>query len=444
MKPENTIGAAPRDREGPGPLAALLSGKSAPGDAEALYRAGEQALGLKQYVLAVRFFEACIKQDDAHTRANYGLTTALFYLGEFEHADRACRRALEINPHHFPSRVVRGHLAALFGDPATAEACYRDVLSSAARRDDLSSGLVHLRLARGDHSAWRCFAPGAATEQLGQVGAWKPPVDRVWNGDTDPETTVCIYKDGGNGDVFLFSRFVREVAKRVGKVFLAVPENHTRLLQDLPGLAGVVRHPDELPDAQYVHLWALPGIFEYSGDPPSPRSYLALPRTGPSLAHLRGFRVGLTWAGHPNTRINFDRSVPSNELLRPLFRVPGVDWVSLQIGYRSAEAAELPFAEIPDVRDFADTAHVLGQLDLVITVDTAVANLAGALGIRGWVMVPTFPEFRWGMQGDRTPWYPSLRLFRRAHTREWEGVLERIASALAEEAARSRAAPDPG
>jgi tetratricopeptide (TPR) repeat protein len=415
-----------------GGLPALLAALKNNPTAQGWYDAGRAALDLKNYPLAVRLLEASLRHDPHHVKAAYGLCRANFCLGAFEEADRACRRALDIDEAHFPSLLARGHLSAMLGDPDEASRFLDAAFASQDRHDDLESGLVHLRLARGDQSAWTSYAPGGRTDQLGGSGSWTPPAERVWRGEVDRDATVCIYKDGGNGDVFLFSRFVPLVAERVREVFLAAPASHDRLLASLPGLSGVVRLPDDLPDARYVHLWSLPGILGDSRVQAATAGYLRAPAAGPSLAHLSGFRVGLTWAGHPNTPINPDRSVPSAEHLGPLLDVEGVDWVSLQFGYRAGESASLPFAARPAVADFGDTAHILSQLDLVITVDTAVANLAGALGTPAWVMVPTYPEFRWGLHGDRTPWYPHLRLFRRSHTREWEGVIQRVSAALRE------------
>jgi hypothetical protein len=293
-----------------------------------------------------------------------------------------------------------------------------------------------VRLVRGDYErGWQYFEPDAPGAQPGRR-VWSPPKERTWRGEVAKDRTVCVYKNGGNGDVFLFARYVPLIAERVGRVVMIAPETHDRLLASLPGLAAVMRHPDEAGEgALFAHLWSLPGIFgTTTATVPHEIPYLSAPAHGPVLPRSSALRVGLAWAGHPNTPINFDRSVPSPGLLEPLFRLPGIDWVALQVGYRAEYADQLPFAHRPSLADFGDTAYVLSQLDLLVTVDTAIANLAGALGVPAWVMVPTYPEFRWGTERTDTPWYPGLRLFRRAETTEWEGVIGRVAGALAERA----------
>jgi tetratricopeptide (TPR) repeat protein len=409
----------------------LAAARSDPSDATAWYQAGRCALLLRQPHLAVRLFEACLRIAPDHVKAIGGLCVSSFQLGAFQEAHEACQRALVLDPAHLPSRVMCSRLSYMLARPEEGRRAYEIALAQVEAAGDLDTGVPQLRLAHGDRGAWRCYTPGGTSEQLTGLGPWSPPKDRVWKGEVDRSATVCIYRDGGNGDVFLFARYIPLVAERVGRVFLTASVKHDRLLEPLPGLSGIVRHPREVPEALHAHLWSLPGLF---GDAAQAAAasipYLQAPAAGPALDSLSQLRVGLAWAGHPNTPINADRSVPIPELLGPLLAVPGVDWVSLQVGYREEEVAGLPFAMCPSLQDFGDTARVIEQLDLVITVDTAVANLAGALGKKAWVMVPTYPEFRWGIEGEWTPWYPSLRLFRREHTREWEGVIGRVASAL--------------
>ena len=163
------------------------------------------------------------------------------------------------------------------------------------------------------------------------------------------------------------------------------------------------------------------------------------PESGPVLEKTSGLRVGLCWYGGKACVHDRDRSTPSLSVLKALFQVPGVDWFSLQLeGPRTPEEEQFPLRRPPRVKDFGDTAHIMSQLDLVISVDTAVANLAAAIGHPTWVMVPTVPEFRWPLgtsstpeYATTTPWYSTARLYRRTHTDEWEGVASRIATDLA-------------
>jgi hypothetical protein len=153
------------------------------------------------------------------------------------------------------------------------------------------------------------------------------------------------------------------------------------------------------------------------------------------LAGLPGLRVGLAWAGNPDHGNDHNRSIAPPRLA-PLWAVPGVSWVSLQVGARAgALRGHAPDGAVldltPALTDLAETAAAMEQLDLVVTVDTAVAHLAGALGRPVWTMLPALPDWRWLLGREDTPWYPSMRLFRQAQAGEWEEVVARIAAGVA-------------
>ncbi|MBK5952940.1 hypothetical protein CCR92_02860, partial [Rhodospirillum rubrum] len=144
-------------------------------------------------------------------------------------------------------------------------------------------------------------------------------------------------------------------------------------------------------------------------------------------------RVGLVWAGDPGNRMDRLRSCPATAL-RPLFdrvKDAGLDiaWTGLQLGPPAADLPDLPAALAPG-GDFAATARVVAALDLVIGVDTAVIHLAGGLGVETWVMLAYVPDYRWMMDRDDSPWYPSARLFRQSRRGDWRGVIAQVAAAL--------------
>jgi hypothetical protein len=163
------------------------------------------------------------------------------------------------------------------------------------------------------------------------------------------------------------------------------------------------------------------------------------------LAHLPGrFRVGLVWAGNPAHRNDGNRSIPV-EALGPLLSVADVGWVSLQIGPRAGDLCKLSMnGQVTDLAplldNMAETAAAICQLDLVITVDTAVAHLAGALGRPVWVMTPRTPDWRWLLDRTSSPWYPSIRLFRQSRAGEWADVVAQVAAALVRQISAGRGA----
>jgi hypothetical protein len=145
-----------------------------------------------------------------------------------------------------------------------------------------------------------------------------------------------------------------------------------------------------------------------------------------------GRKIGLVWGGNPKNRNDRMRSLDP-QALAPLAAIPGISWVSLQLGREDSPATLLPGLVDPtaEIGDFADTAALLGALDLLVSVETATAHLCGALGRPGWVLLPFLPDWRWHFGTDTSPWYPSLRLFRQDKARDWRPVVERVAASLA-------------
>jgi hypothetical protein len=153
-------------------------------------------------------------------------------------------------------------------------------------------------------------------------------------------------------------------------------------------------------------------------------------------------KVGLLWAGNPRNQRNWARSLPL-EKLRLLLRVERVRFHSLQLGREAEEIRQLPEAEVivdytRDLHNFADTAAFMAELDLIISVETAVAHLAGALARSVWTLLPFVPDWRWGLEGETTPWYPTMRLFRQPAMGDWDSVVQRVSDELRTLAAGDR------
>ena len=150
-------------------------------------------------------------------------------------------------------------------------------------------------------------------------------------------------------------------------------------------------------------------------------------------------KIGLCWTGNPGHRNNYNRSIPTADL-GPLLTVDDCEWVSVcREGWTADMAPILPNA-LEGCRDWYDTAHVLGTLDLVITVDTAIAHIAGGMGVPTWLLLHVVPDFRWGITGDSTPWYKPVRIFRQRKAEEWGSVIESVRCALVTEVQARRLA----
>jgi hypothetical protein len=271
----------------------------------------------------------------------------------------------------------------------------------------------------------------------------------LWQGEALDGKTLFVYAEQGLGDTIQFARFLPLVAKRGARVVFDCQPELVRLLS---GLAGVDElrpqfQANPLPAADFhVPLLSLPGRLGITlATVPSAVPYLSAPLAviGPNVPRPPATRlaVGLVWAGRPEHANDRNRSMTLEDLL-PLADLPGVALFSLQIGpcasdIGTAGATPLIYDLTPQIRDFADTARLIEQLDLVICVDTSVAHLTGALARPGFVLLPYTPDWRWlGMRED-SPWYPTLRLFRQPAPGDWNSVVAKLRDAIA--AALSRA-----
>ncbi len=265
----------------------------------------------------------------------------------------------------------------------------------------------------------------------------------VWLGNRPIEgKTVLIHVDEGLGDTLQFARYVPMVAARGARVILVVEEALHSLLSGLPGVsqclptsAGPLPAFDfhcpmsSLPLAFGTRLDTIPAAASYLPPPPIARIGAWENRLGPRDR----LRVGLVWSGSHGHRNDHNRSIPLLMLSRILD--VGARFVSLQKDPRATDQAVLrERTDIVDLTahltDFSETAALLSCLDLVITVDTSVAHLAGALGRPTWLLLPYTPDYRWLLGRDDSPWYPTMRLFRQTATRDYTSVLERMRTEL--------------
>jgi hypothetical protein len=299
---------------------------------------------------------------------------------------------------------------------------------------------------------WTLIEPGCSALPADRL---LPPLSRL------PDLagqTVLVVQQEGLGDTLQFMRYLPLLADRGARVVVAVPPALTRILRTIPGVAEAPDGEAPVPDYHFhCSFNALPRVFEttletipcavpyLAADPAMVRHWAAK-----LLAPGNALRVGLCWAGQARPWLEGfvgldQRRSTSLSTLAPLATVPGVQFVSLQKGPASAEARGTGFAllDVMDtVGDFADTAGIVANLDLVISVDTSIVHLAGAMGKPVFLLDRYDNCWRWLRGREDSPWYPSLRIFRQPRSGEWGPVVTRVATALAAAAARPSRAPE--
>lgn len=269
----------------------------------------------------------------------------------------------------------------------------------------------------------------------------------LWCGENLAGRTLLVHAEQGAGDAIQFVRFVSLLAAQGARVVLECPRSLVALFESVAGVQQVIAKGDPLPECDWQvpllsvphrlgnTLETIPASVPYLRPPPSRR--VPLPST--SGDHRAALRVGLAWRGNPQYQNDRRRSL-SLATLEPLFDLPGVAFYSLQVP-PSAEFADEAAHRVGLInlenliRDFSDTAALMEQLDLVISSDTSVAHLAGALARPVWVLLPFAPDWRWLRERADSPWYPTMRLFRQAAPGDWASVGQNICSALAQLAA---------
>ena len=269
----------------------------------------------------------------------------------------------------------------------------------------------------------------------------------MWDGKSFDGKTLFIYLEQGVGDWIQFARWIPKVAKMKGKTGKLIVECHGGLKKMFQEIEGVdhVQYREETPptfDMQVPYM-TIPYLLEETLDSmPKDVPYLKVPRAAKHripesvTKPTDNLKVGITWAGNPNHGNDKNRSSSLRHWL-PLFELEGISWFSLQKGQKENEPQELKILDKvevlgPHFQDYSETAAVMEELDLIITVDTSVAHMAGALGRPTWVLIPHVPDWRWLMDRDDSPWYPTARLFRQDESRTWASILPSLRKALAD------------
>jgi len=379
--------------------------------------------------------------DSSDLHSNLGVV--LKDLGRFEEAEACCLQALKINPDFAGAHNNLGIIHKESGSLLKAEKCYRTALQIQPDYAEAHSNLAITLLTRGmlmagwEEMEWRWKTP-----QL--TSGWRHFSQPQWRGEEARGKTLLIHAEQGLGDTLQFCRYASLAAESGLKVILEVQAPLVKLLRSLNGVDQVITRDETLPPFDlHCPMLSLPLALKTSLETiPSATAYLQadiaqIKEWQIRLAALpnHGYRVGLVWSGNSHTHwpqaalIDRQRSI-SPEQLVPVLSLPVFAFFSLQKEGKEAPD-NLPIIDfMNEMKDFSDTAALIANLDLVITVDTAVAHLAGALGKPVWILNRFDSCWRWFREREDSPWYPSARLFRQPSPGEWKTVIEKVAEQL--------------
>jgi tetratricopeptide (TPR) repeat protein len=370
-----------------------------PSDAEALYDLGVTMIERGRHAPPLAAAMAPALTD---------LATDLLKLGAIEHAIEIYRAAIDLDSQHAMAHMGLGMALLTLGRLQEGWPEYE----------------WHRRLP--GHSQTRFAAP-------------------LWDGQYRPGMRVLVHAEQGFGDTLQFARYASVLKRGGAQVILGCAGALKRLLALVQGVDSVIAHGERIPAHDFhMPLLSLPGLFKTElASIPGPVGYVSAPADDieirrRQLAGLKAPRVGLVWQGNLNNHILRGRSIALARLL-PVLQQRGISFVSLQVDEGRMALAEIapahrpfdPFAAEP-ARDFIDTAATMANLDLVISIDTASAHLAGAMGRPVWTLLTSDPDWRWLRGREDSPWYPAMRLFRQRRAGDWDEVLGRVGAALAE------------
>ncbi|HET9734079.1 MAG TPA: tetratricopeptide repeat protein [Burkholderiales bacterium] len=398
---------------------------------------------------ALAAYRKALDLEPGLAQANQNYASIVRDTGVLERAAQGYRRQTLANPRDALAFNDLGNTLRELGRHDEALAAYAQALAIEPELAEAHFSRAFVLLLRGEYAeGWREY------EWRWRIPAFNGPARRfaqpIWDG-ARTGGAILLHAEQGLGDTLQFARYAAPVAARCASVVLECQPELRSLMEGVPGVARVVARGEPLPafDA-HAPLMSLPARFgstlenlpwggPYVRAEPQriERWRSVLDADAASLGTVR-LRVGLVWAGRPQQWDDRKRSI-SLAAMAPLSRAAGTIFYSLQVGAAAAQASAPPSGmrlidHAARIADFSDTAALATLLDLVITIDTSVAHLGGAMGLPTWVLVAHAPDWRYHLARADNPWYPSMRLFRQARDGDWADAIEAVADALVQRA----------
>lgn len=440
-------------------------------NAKLYFNNGIEAAHRGESLQAIEFFQQAIGLKQDYAEAYNAIGALLINMNNLDQAEFYLQRALELKSNYPEAFYNLGTLFSRKGLLCEAEICLCETIKLEPDFPEahFRLGMVFKQINRLDEAETHLlralelkptfkeadFALGVLYLLQGQYEkGWKryelrreifDSIDselKPWKVEDLVGEKIVLFHEQGFGDTIHFARYVQEIAKVAADVVVLVPQqlerlmsnslNHVTICSDRE-IVGEHKLSCPLPTLPFLFnttLHTIPKCIPYINA--SSNSIEKWRNIVEKEIGVNGYKVGVVWAGNPNHKNDRNRSIPFY-VFKQLFSINEVSWVSLQVDDRVDDLRTISDKVIDfhkDVSDFAETAGLIENIDLVITVDTAVAHLAGAMGKETWLLLSIDPDWRWQTQGQDSLWYPTIRIFRQLHIGDWQDVLKRVRVAL--------------
>jgi hypothetical protein len=422
-----------------------------PDNADALVYLGIALFDRREFQESVEAYRRAISRRKRFPIAWNNLGNSLRMLGQIEEAESCFAEALRQKPGYLSALKNRGTLWVWSGQIERGLGWYEEGLKTDPENAELhrNLGVIHLLLGNYD-VGWNEYRWRWRMRDARRPAVAAP----IWSGESLQNKTVLLYPEQGLGDTIHFVRVASALKRRGAKVLVLCSARMLPLFTSVPNVDQLVVETASLPRVDFHAsmidvldiLYSQTGQIEWGSElfDESDR-YLTVSHELIEYwsrwlkENTKGKRIGINWQGNADHHADVYRSVPL-ESLRPLSRIPGITLVNLQFGYGIEQLDDCDFAanivRLPEHVDtdggaFTDTTAILQNLDGVVTTDTAIAHLAGAVGAPVLMMLGRVPDWRWLQEGDSTPWYPTMRLIRQQELGCWDDVIKRVGNDLA-------------
>ena len=409
-----------------------------PEDAEYLLNLGNDAYNQGNLEAAMQQYQKCLELKPDYLMARYNLGVVYLEQEQWEEAIIELEQVIAANPNHAEAYNNLGIISQHEHRLNQAIEYYQKAIEIRYQFPDAHFNLGMALLQMGEYT--QGFAESEWRWQTNKFTPFICP-QPLWDGSDLSGKTILIHTEQGSGDAIQFIRYIPLVADKKCRIILVCIPDLMPLFATIPHIDKTIP-PGDIATSEfdvYAPLMSLPHILGTTLDTiPAQIPYLEAREQNVVFPILHSsdsnkLKVGIVWCGSPTHKNDRNRSCELDNFA-PILNMKNVDFLSLQKITKQTDVAKLQEFNVCDLsyymRDYGDTARAIAQLDLVITVDTSVAHLAGALGKPVWTLLCYSPDWRWMLERSDTPWYPTMRLFRQSQPRDWVEVFNRVAEAL--------------